>query len=151
MIESSLEIVECAFPQDFSSTKNSSGNCFFEEKRSFLMLKSYNSLGHGQKSLCAALSFLEQQFYFGLSTFASVPLLLKRDENLGLCRIERKNGVAEKADFFCEEHVLVNNFLLGLDLLVKQYKDNFFVRVDKCRRKKVKVHPTTIGIAIQSI
>ena len=115
-------------------------------------LQSYSSSGHGENALCVAISFLEQHLYFSLSALASVSLSLKRDEKLGSCRMERKSfNCSGDEIFFYEEYVLLNSFLLGLDLLTRQYEKKISVRIDKCHQKKVRAHQITTEIVIPNI
>lgn len=124
---------------------------FQNNRENLLALRRYCSEGHGEKALCASLSLLEQQFYFSLSTLAEVELSMKRDAKSGLCLIHRESERSDDA-FVGEEHTLISSFLLGLDLLAVQYKDDIFVKVGgQCHQKKVKVPQTTIGIASQNI
>ena len=139
-----------------SSLGSSSEGRFQDNLENLLSLVKYQSKGHGNRELCASLSLLEQQFYFSLSTLAKVELSMKRDEKSGLCLIERNERKSEKnkkSDFSVyAEHTLLSSFLLGLNLLSVQYKNDIFVKVGgQCHQKKVKVPQTTTEIAGRNI
>ena len=136
-----------------SSLGSSSEGRFQGNLENLLALVRYQSKGHGNRELCASLSLLEQQFYFSLSTLEKVELSMKRDEKSGLCLIERKSEKNKKSDFSVyADHTLLSSFLLGLNLLSVQYKNDIFVKVGgQCHQKKVKVPQTTTEIAGRNI
>ena len=134
---------------DFSSIDDwFDSGCFFS---------SYQSSGHADKTLCASLSLLEQQFFYASKALmSSLPaegeiddfFIHQKDEDKGFFSLQLK-----KPEIFSgkELQTTLFTFLIGLDLISKTYKNDFFIRIKKCHQKKVKVHQTIIATVDQNI